>query len=265
MSEVLILGSDPQSVALKKVVGAATDWSVRAPSTRPKWLSPTDNDTKHSSIKYRRDVAAYDFVIVLSSLIPQASEAMSFVHRLRTDLYWDGFFVAVMRSVKQAERLRKASFVGESFVGEPIDETRFGQIPGHAALTSPLCISELLSVLNEFETKTVSPDYWHFGLLKSSQAARLDRQIKKAERGLNDHPTDVDIGDVCREILTSVDAIDWSLVAPTGKGHALSNAAQSLLEGQRGKEHLTIEDCSVILKKARDLLAQSTFPFPSED
>jgi hypothetical protein len=260
MPEALILGSDPQSVALKKVVGAATDWSVRAPSTRPKWLSPTDNDTKHSSIKYRRDVAAYDFVIVLSSLIPQAPEAMSFVHRLRTDLYWDGCFVAVMRSVEQAERLRKASFVGE-----PIDDTRFDQIPGHVVLISPLRISELFSTTNDFDSRVVSPDYWHFDLLRSGRAARLNRQIKKAERGLNDHPTDVDIGHVCREILASVDAIDWSLVAPSGKGHALSNTARCLLEEQEGKEHLTIENCSVILKRAKDLLAQSTFPFPSED
>mgnify|MGYP000170273360 CR=1 FL=1 len=260
MPEALILGSDPQSVALKKVVGLGTDWDVHAPPTRPQWLRPADHETKHSSIKYRRDVAAHDFVIVLSSLIPQVSEAMSFVHRLRTDLYWDGCFVAVMRSVEQAERLRKASFVGE-----PIDDTRFGKIPGHVALTSPLRISELLSALYEFETKPVSPDYWHFSLLKSSQAARLDRQIENADRGLSDHPTDVNIKHTCRKILDSVDAIDWSLVAPTGEGHTLSNAAQSLLEEQRGIEHSTIEDYSVILKKARDLLAQSTFPFPSED
>jgi len=259
MHEIVVLGNTSPSVALERTLETCTGWHVHAIESKPKWITHGGDLTLRQRTSWRRDVKWYDVVVALPSILWRASEAVSLVHRLRTDLYWGGCFVAVMRSVEQAERLRKASFVGE-----PIDDTRFGQIPGHVALTSPLRISELLSVLNEFDS-WISPDYWHFKLLRSGQAARFNRQIKKAERGLTDHPTDVDIGHVCREILTSVNAIDWSLVAPTGKGHALSNAAQSLLEKQRGKEHLTIEDCSVILKKARDLLAQSTFPFPSED
>jgi len=233
---------------------------VQAAKGEPKWVAHDGELTSRQRTSWHRDVKRYDVVVALPPIIWRASEAVSLVHRLRTDLYWDGCFVAVMRSVEQAERLRKASFVGE-----PIDDTRFGEISGHVMLTSPLRISKLLSALDEFDSRVVSPDYWHFVLLRSGRAARLNRQIEKAGRGLSDQRADTGIRHACREILTSVDAIDWSLVAPSGKGHGLSNAAQSLLEEHRRKEHFTKEDCSVIVKEARCILAKSTFPFPSKD
>jgi hypothetical protein len=258
MSEALVLGSTPQSIALKKVLGLCTDWHVCAPVPPPKWLTPAGKALKQHITEYRREVRAYDIVIGLSSLLRQVSDVISLVHRLRKDLCWEGCFIAVMMSEPQAERLRQASFIGE-----PIDKTCFGQVSGHVALTIPLRISELTVVWNE--PTSVSLEYWHFKLLRSGRAVQLNRQIEKAERALNDPQVEVDIRGVSREIMTSLDTIDWSLVAERGRGHALANSVRSLLQEHGAEEHLTIEDCSVIVKKAKRILAQSTFPFPSED
>jgi len=260
MQEMLILGTTPMGNAIERAIRICYSCSVQAADGEPKWVTHDGDLTSRQRTSWRRDVKRYDVVVALPSIIWRASETVSLVHRLRTDLYWDGCFVAVMRGVEQAESLRKASFVGE-----PIDETRFGQISGHVVLTFPLRISELLSTLNDFDSRSVSPDYWHFDLLRSGRAAQLNRQIKKAERGLSDHQTDVDIGHVCREILTSLNAIDWSLVVRRGKGHALSNSARTVLEKHVAKERLTTEACSIIVKEARRILGQSTFPFPQEE
>ena len=260
MLKALILGTTTQGAALERAFKICTNCSVQVVDGEPEWVSHDGDLTLRERTSWHRKVEQYDVVVTLPSIIWRASEAVSLVHRLRTDLYWDGCFVAVMRSVDQAERLRKASFVGE-----PVDDTRFGQISGHVVLTSPLRISELFSTLSNFDSRGVSPDYWHFDLLRSGRAARLNRQIKKAERGLSDHQTDVDIGHVCREILTSLDAIDWSLVARREKGHALSNFARAVLEEHVAKERLTTEACSIIVKEARRILGHSTFPFPQEE
>jgi len=260
MPKTLILGTIPHCLALKRTIELCTCWSVRATESEPEWLVHDGDYMSQQGTSRRQEIKQYDAIVALPSLLRHTSEAVSLVHRFRTDLYWDGCFVAVMRSVKQAERLRRASFIGE-----PVDDTRFGQISGHMVLISPLRISEILSTLNDFDSRIVSPDYWHFDLLRSGRAARLSRQIKKTERGLSDSQTDVEIGHVCREILTSLDAIDWSLVARRGKGHALSNSVHSLLEDYMAKKHLTTEACSVIVKEARRILVQSTFLFPSEE
>lgn len=256
----LILGTTPQGSALKRALKTCTGFSVQVADGEPKWVTHDGDLTARQRTSWRPSVEQYDIVVALPSILRRVSETVSLVHRLRTDLYWDGCFVAVMRSVEQAERLRKASFVGE-----PIDDTRFDQIPGHVVLISPLRISELFSTTNDFDSRVVSPDYWHFDLLRSGRAARLNRQIKKAERSLGDHQTDKDIERVCRQILASLDAIDWSLVARRGKGHALSNSVRSLLGEHVAKEHLTAEACSTVVKEARYILAQSTFPFPQEE
>ena len=260
MPEILILGTAPRGNALGCALKVCTSCSVQLVDGEPKWVTHAGDLTSRQRTLWRRDVKRYDVVVSLPSIIWRASEAVSLVHRLRTDLYWDGCFVAVMRSIEQAEKLQKASFVGE-----PGDDTRFGQISGHVVLVSPLRVSELLSILNDFDSRVVSPDYWHFDLLRSGSAARLNRQIKKAERSLGDHQTDKDIERVCRKILASLDAIDWSLVARRGKGHALSSSVRSLFEEHVAKEHLTAEACSTVVKEAGCILAQSTFPFPQEE
>jgi len=202
----------------------------------------------------------YGIIIVLPYFIRSASDVVVLVHRLRTDLYWEGRFVVVTEDGCNAGRLQEVSLVGES-----IDGTRFRQVPGHVVLAAPIRISELIAVILNGTDVRVSLEYWHFKLLASSQAAQLNRYIKKAERARHTSQIGVSMARICREIIISLDLIDWSLVASSEEGHALSKSAHSFLDEYLNDDHLTSEKYEVILKKAKELLARSAFPFPSED
>lgn len=258
MMGAFILGTTPQSIALKRALKIGVS-GMQATEGEPEWVTYDGEPTPQQRAAWRHEVKQFRVIIALPPLVGHASEVISLVHGLRTDLYWEGHFVAVMPSDSRAEKLQEVSFVGETVEG-----TCFGQVPGHVVLTVPLQISRLIAILQKPDDR-VSPEYWHLDLLRSDRAAQLDQQIKKAVRGLSDHEAGIDTEHVCREILTFLDDIDWALVARRGEGHTLSNSVRSLLEEYMVERRLTTEACSVIINEAKRILAQSTFPFPSEE
>jgi hypothetical protein len=256
MPKLLVLGKTPQTTALAQVLETCTGEGTQASPVEPRKLTHVGERGRQQRTTWRDEVGRYDIVVALPSLLRQASEALSLVHRLRTDLHWTGRFIAVLRTGRQASRLEEISFVGEAIEG-----TRFGEVPAHEVLPAPLRLSELLLLLQQ-TAPSISLEYWRFNLLRSGRAAQLNRQIEKGEQCPGQDSAAVD-ETLCRDILASLDKIDWGLVA-SGDGHALKNDARHLHDQYAAKEPLNPGDCAAIIEGAKSVLSRSSFPFPTQ-
>jgi hypothetical protein len=256
MPEALILGSTPQAAALEKVLGTCTDWYVRAPSATPEWLTHVGDFTKQQFAEFRQNVMAWDVVIALLSSARRATEVVSLVHRLRTDLGWGGHIVAVMRDEAQADRIEATSFIGEA-----IADTCFGRVNAHDVWIAPVRLAEVLALLEDYSRYVV--DDWYEYVLDAGQAGDLNRGIEEGARRLTqgEHRA---ARRACRDVLAKLGQIVWASVAMRD-GHALDNCVTRLRSRYAEKAFLTPEDCSAIIKEAKNVLSQSAFPFPTTE
>ncbi|MBT7056050.1 MAG: hypothetical protein HN976_13250 [Lentisphaerae bacterium] len=106
-----------------------------------------------------------------------AGDVLQLVTWLRSELMWDGGFVAVVNSEQAEHQIREALFFGQQDVS-----FSFGAVPGHAVTTSPLILGNLVDVL--VTVGSISADCW-FDLVRCSGLGNVRESLRNAATAID--------------------------------------------------------------------------------
>ena len=176
---ILILGTDPIATAIAATL---------------KLHSDNIHQTPHITTKTHLTPA-----LILSITTP--TTAIAQIHHLRTQLQWEGTFIAILRTPAEHHHLHHLSIFGE-----PDGTFPYHTIPGHKTLTStsPHLLTDILTQIQQSPIPRIRANAWQGYLAKSSLYPLL-QQLHPAT-----HPDSTTIS----QILTTIHHlnIDWDSI-----------------------------------------------------
>jgi len=139
-----------------------------------------------------------DVVLAIGNDSAGANQHVGLIHRLRSRLAFEGTYLAILNSDERAERFKHCSLTGDS-------KWRFENIPGHAVLSQPVLLAQLLSKMAEVEP--LYSEQW-FGLLDQCVVGKIPGMVEKADRLIQQGDPDK-AKDVLKKVITEMDSVDW--------------------------------------------------------
>jgi hypothetical protein len=123
------------------------------------------------------------------------------VRWLRQSLFWEGGFVAMMRTKEDQLEMERTCLFGEKNAKFPYIEQ-----PGHRAICEPIQLPVLLGALSE--VGEISMETW-YGLLDFSVLGSIQGMLNDAEKSHKDGDKQTAIN-IMQEVIAKMQHISWS-------------------------------------------------------
>lgn len=187
-------------------------------------------------------------IIALSNSATPASQMAPVIYKLRTHFSWIGAFVAVVDNQDEVTQLNATSLNGDRR-----DRFKFSSVEGHATISRPLLLSELLTTINR--VGEMHRHRWD-GLINQTSAPRLLESVKGAEALIQakDHKAAVT---AVEQVLELVLNLDWLSLLGQRQVHQGVHLITELQTEYSQKRFLADHDCALIMEKVSRLIDAS--------
>lgn len=186
-------------------------------------------------------------LILFTSFEVSAFQIIRMVHYLRTDLNWEGRFLAIVGSVTEEELLMKSDIFGEK-------EGRylFGRIPGHGVIYYPFFLKDLSLIVHGMQDMYL--EGWK-NLVDLSIINKVVEEINKVNELLAKNDKQQDTISIINEIFRKLKKVDWDIVL---ENHSDARLMRQIIEEYTTTGSLTkLIDYSLVIKKVDQILSKS--------
>jgi len=186
-------------------------------------------------------------LIMFTTFEVSAFQIIRTIHYLRTDLSWEGRFLAIVGSVTEKELLMKSDIFGEK-------EGRFlfEKIPGHTAIHYPFFLKDLPRIVDDMQDMYI--EGWK-NLVDLSIINKVVEEINKVNELLTKNDKQQEAISIINEIFRKLKKIDWDI--------ALADHGDARLMRQIIEEHITTRsltkllDYFLVIEKVDQILSKS--------
>lgn len=177
-------------------------------------------------------------VIVVSFGI-DSLQIIYLIHRLRSDLLWQGRCLVIVSDNSEKEYLMEADILGEK-------DGRFqlGKIPGHEVIHPPFLIKDLKQKVNTMEEMCANA--WRNNIIEKSIIKSIEKKVNEAEALIKKHDAEKEIIGLVYKILSDMNQINWDMLV----GHYNAKLIEeNIVKKYNQSIHLKLKDCHTILKE----------------
>lgn len=177
-------------------------------------------------------------VIVVSFEI-DSLQIIYLIHRLRSDLLWQGRFLAIVSDNSEKEYLMEADIFGEKE-----GRFQFGKIPGHDVIYPPFLIKDLKQKIDMMEEMCANA--WRNNIIEGSIIKSIEKKVNEAEALIKKHDAEKEVIDLVYKILSDMNQINWDMLV----GHYNAKLIEeNIIKKYNQSVRLKLKDCHAILKE----------------
>lgn len=193
----------------------------------------------------RSKLLKYRLIIAVAHWDAKPLEIIRFVHHLRSDLAWEGSFLAI---VNKEEKRR----LGEiNLIGERAERFCFGQLPGHAVIYVPFLLTDFLDEVAKLEDMYI--EVWD-SLVSGSLVGEISKGINEASEFAKNNDIQKALV-ILHEILLVMKQVDW--LTWLREPHEDLLFVNKFIEMYPPERPVDKDDCSSIITNIREILSKS--------
>lgn len=195
---------------------------------------------------FRSRLRKYHLIIAVAYLETELSKIIRLVHHLRSDLAWEGSFLAVVNSEDEKQWLREASVIETC-----TEEFPFGELPGHAVICLPFLLTDFVNEIVNLEDMYI--EVWD-SLVSKSLIVDILEGVNEAEESVRENNINKALLKL-REILYKMKEVDW--LTWLRDPHEDIPSVNKFIEMYSPERPMDKNDCSTIINNIREILAKS--------
>jgi hypothetical protein len=195
---------------------------------------------------FRSNLLKYRLIIAVAHWDAKPLEIIRFVHHLRSDLAWEGSFLAIVNKELEKQRLREINLIGER-----AERFRFGQLPGHAVIYLPFLLTDFLDEVAKLEDMYI--EVWD-SLVSGSLVGDISKGINEASEFARNNDKQKAL-DILREILFKMKQVDW--LTWLRDPHEDLVFVNKFIEMYPPEPPVDKNDCSSIITNIQEILSKS--------
>lgn len=195
---------------------------------------------------FRSKLLKYRLIIAVAHWDTKPLEIIRLVHHLRSDLAWEGSFLAIVNEEEEKQRLREINLIGER-----AERFRFGQLPGHAVIYLPFLLTDFLNEVAKLEDMYI--EVWD-SLVSGSLVGDISKEINEASEFARNNDIQKALG-ILSEILFIMKQVDW--LTWLRDPHEDLLFVNKFIEVYPPERPVDKDDCSSIITNIQEILSKS--------
>lgn len=185
-------------------------------------------------------------IITVACLDTKASKIIRLIHHLRSDLAWEGSFLAIVNREDEKQQLKEANIMGERTEG-----FRFGQLPGHAVICLPFLLTDFLDEVAKLKDMCI--EVWD-SLVSESLVRDISRGVNDADKSVRANNIEKALPKL-QEIVYKMKQVDWlTWLQDPHKDLPLVN---KFIEMYPPEHPIDKNNCFTIINNIQEILAKS--------